>query len=281
LVLDSDVTNNFSKAVWMKKSLLVFFLLITYHSLFAQKVLNYDKNGRKLKTASEFVDLSIENTPGQQAPEVESAITGILLGPVYNIVSSFIQNQLKKRQQQYIASYGNSVVFPDNEIKSKGERSLIIRRYAINTLDDVNDEHLMAEYVLPITTDKNSITLSLKSVLLNRSKARYRSKDKLSLSIQVSITNPLFVQPIVNEGTIVVPIAKVTGETKDFSEYKNVINKIRLSQLEIADSLPIKFLVTITETNISKIEPSEVQRLISNNSEELRTILKAALGPGR
>src|SRR5690625_2459276 len=168
----------------MKKSLLVFFLLITYHSLLAQKIMNYDKNGRKLKTASEFVDLSIENTPGQQAPGVESAITGILLGPVYNIVSSFIQNQLKTRQQQYIASYGNSVVFPDNEIQSRGARSLIIRRYAINTLDDGNEEHLMAEYVLPITTDKNSITLSLNSVLVSRSKARYRPKDKLSLSIQ-------------------------------------------------------------------------------------------------
>lgn len=262
-----------STKVWL---ILCFIFIGPY--LFGQKVYNYDKNGHRLKTAAEFVDVGMTNTPPEGTAGTESVIGGILLGPVYNIISSTIKEQLKKREQKFIGTYSNSTAFSYDDFKQKGDKTIFIRRYAIDIMPEIDSSHLAAEYELPVTVDNESITIALGSILLKRTKAKYKSRDKLSISIHVAANNVAENNPPLGEGTIVVPVYKLTGEPQDLSLYEDKINKIVLPNPGLSEPGNLKLSISVTETNISRLDPSRVQELISNNSEDLRTILKTALG---
>jgi hypothetical protein len=274
------------KTLYLKKTLLIICLAFLSSQLQAQ-VINYDKDGNKLKSVNEYIDISVINTVPNKTPAVSTSIAGVILGPVYNIVSSLIKNSLEKKQKSFTASYSNSSEFSASDFKNPGMKSLLITRYAINSLGDTDENHLMAQYILTLLPDENCLSIELKSVFLKRSKARYKKKDNLSIAINIKATS--IKQTISqkedaksemtskdSEGTITIPIIIMTGENQDFNNSSNIINKIKLNGIIFSSS--IKFAITITETNISHIDPSKVQTIISNSTGDIQSILKAIFG---
>jgi hypothetical protein len=276
----------------MKFIFMLFGLALLNIEMQAQKIINYKKDGNKQETLNEYVDISITNTPSNKVPAAPTSFAGVVTGPIYNIVASIIKNSLEKRQKSYTASYSNGSEFSHEVFNEQGLKSIVVKRYAINTLDDVDDSHLMAEYVLTLEPGANSLSIQLKSILLNRSKARYKSNDNLSIAINIKATPAEQIEKkdstnkdakpenksTDSEGTITVPIIKVTGTNQDLSNKSNIINKIKLNGIDLSTSSSVKFSVSITETNINHIEPSKIQTIISNNSGDIQTILKAIFG---
>ncbi|OOV17567.1 hypothetical protein [Flavobacterium sp. LM4] len=264
----------------MKKIILIGCVILSSLQLSAQKLVNYDKNGEQLKTVTDYLEISATGASAEKsnegliaAPAV--AIPALLLGPVFNIASTAIKNGLEKKQKSYTASYSNSGEFSTNEIKTK---SLLIKRYAIDKLTDIDEEHLMAKYVLTLKSDGNSTLIKLDSILLKKSKARYKKNDNLSLSINIKAVSSHLneenkTELISSEGTIIIPIFKVDG-TEQYLGDKNIINPVRLNGISLDTSNTIKFAVNISETNITRIDPSKIQTLISNNSDDIQSILK-------
>lgn len=276
----------------MRKVTLILSLILLGMQLSAQKLINYDKNGGKIKSVTEYVDISIINTPGNKSYLGPTSFAGVVLGPVYNIISATIKNGLEKRQKSFTASYSNSSEFSIDDIKKIELKSLLIRRYAINTLDDINNSHLMAEFLLTILPDPNNLSIQLHDILLKHSKARYTKGDNLSLTINIKATSTTQIEKRDSatrevtveskskdsEGTIIIPILQVKDSIQDLSGKGKVINKIRLNGISLSNPGSIKFSINITETNISRIDPSKIQTIIANNSNDVQSILKALFG---
>ena len=277
----------------MKTIVLIGCLMLSGLQLSAQKLVNYDQNGGKLKSATEFVDLDIKiYPPSDPVKMIPPAIGSIMLGPVFNILASTYKSELEKRKKSYTANYANSKEFSGKSFKATGLKSLIIKRYALNTLDDMVDDQLMAKYEFALTEEENSLSIEVKNIRMIRSKARYRKDDNLAITIHIKATstteslkkdpntkeNKIESTTIDKEGTITIPIFKLTGENQDLSGKGAVVNTIRLNGITPSKANSIVFAVNITETNITHINPSLVQTLLANNTGDIQTMLKTMLG---
>lgn len=277
----------------MRTFILIGCLILSGLQLSAQKLVNYDQNGDKLKSVAEYVDISIKNEQLSSDTKLGATIlAGVILGPVYNILSSTIKSVLEKRQKSYTASYSNSKQFLSESFKKAGSKSLIISRYAINSLEEISNERIMAKYEFALVEEENSISIEIKNVCLNRSKARYKKDDNLAITINIKATsttisskidsdtkeNKSESKTVESDGTITIPIFKVTGDTQDLQNKGNVINKIRLNGISLSTSNSIKFSVSISETNITRIDPSVVQTILTNNNSDIQSILKTIFG---
>lgn len=280
----------------MKQLILALLFCSPSLSVVAQQVNNFDKAGKNAKSLSEFVKIELEVKPGGRGPAAVGALAGIVLGPVINIASSLVKNGLEKRQKSFTASYSNTVGFEKDKISMTGGKTLIVSRYAINDLSQLTSENLTTEFRLLLIPGEERITIKLKDLLLRKSKARYRNeKDNLTVSINLKVTSMQKTETkkgsaekkeddsepktteVTKEATINVPIIKVSDDTKDLST-SDVINEITLHGIDLKSSEGLTFGVTVTETNINRVDPSLVQSLVSNNSTDIQNILKAIFG---
>lgn len=277
----------------MKTFILIGCLILSGLQLSAQKLVNYDHNGGKLKSVTEFVEVDIKIYPSSDPVKMTpSAIGSIMLGPVFNILASTYKSELEKRKKSYTATYANSKEFSGELFRTNGLKSLILKRYAINTLDDIVDEQLVAKYEFMLTEEKNSLSIDLKDIKMIRSKARYKKDDNLAITIHIKATsttesikkdpntkeNKMESTTIDKEGTITIPIFKLTGENQDLSRKGEVINTIRLNGITPSKANSMVFAVNITETNITHIDPSFAQTFLTNNNGDIQAILKTIFG---
>jgi hypothetical protein len=277
----------------MRTFILIGCLIFSGLQLTAQKLVNYNQKGEKLKSATEYVGIDIKIYPtSDQVKVVSPVIASVMLGPVFNIVTSSIKNGLEKRQKSYIASYANSKEFSGKLFKEGGLKSLIVTRYAISSLDNIVDDQLMAKYELALSEVENCLLIEAKDIFLKRSKARYKKDDNLAITINIKATsttdlvtkdpdtkeNKLESKSVDSEGTITIPIFKLTGDNQDLTGKGNFINTIRLNGITPSTSKYIKIAVNITETNITHIDPSIVQTILTNNNSDIQSILKAIFG---
>ncbi len=277
----------------MRTFILIGCLILFGLQLSAQKLINYDQNGDKLKSVTEYVGIDIKIYPTSNPVKVFSpVIASVLLGPVYNILSSTIKSSLEKRQKSYTASYANSKEFSGELFKKEGLKSLIVNRYAISSLDNIVDEQLMAKYELTLSEVENCLIIEVKEIFLKRSKARYKKDDDLAITINIKATsttdlvkkdpdtneNKLESKSVDGEGTITIPIFKLTGDNQDLTGKGNFINTIRLNGITPSTSKYINIAVNITETNITHIDPTIVQTILTNNNSDIQSILKAIFG---
>lgn len=256
----------------------------------AQKLTSYDQKGNKLKTVTEYVSLTVTNQPPISQPAAPSSFIGVVLGPVYNIASGLVKDGIEKRKKSYVATYSNSSSFNSDELNRVGQKKrLILKRYAINDLGGLKESNLMAEYtflLLP-STAPDQLEIQLETILLKRSKARYHADNNLSIGITIKTSarqkkssvqendEDTKLETLSGEGLINIPILKVNNDPQNLGENEDIINKIRLKDINFKTLIDIQFAISITETNISHIDPGIAQNLVTNNSSDLQTILKA------
>jgi hypothetical protein len=230
-------------------------------------VINYDANGEKTKSVSDYTEVIISEKQPKDIGFTAAVISSIIMGPGYNIVAGIIKKAIEKRQKSYVASYSNSARI---ELKSDTSYLLKVNRYAINALKDIDDKHLVSTYTFDLTTDTSGVTITLVSGKLSKSKARYNNQDEnLSVSINIKTSS--------TDGTILIPVIKVKNDELDFSKVKG-INQIYLDNIINPTSPDVRFAVTVTETNISHIDQSVIQNILTANSSDIQTILKTIFG---
>jgi len=240
-------------------------------------MVNYDANGKKNKSVSEFVSVKFSSSTNKAFP-----VAGTLLGPVYNIVASIIKNSLEKKQKSYTNAYSNSVMVKPNEINFSGGPIMQVKRFAINSLSDVDEKYKVAEYDFAISQQNEGLEVRLDSLGLMKSKARYNPGDHLSISITIKATSYTQDKTDIKtkdaEGTIVIPIMEVSNENVSFRDKQDIIGKILLPGIIVTSANSVKISISITEVNISHIDPSTIQTIVSNNAADIQAILKAIFG---
>lgn len=273
----------------MKKTIAITILALMIFQLPAQKIVNYDKNGGKLKTVSEFVELSINNTPSNKAPLAVSATAGVVLGPVFDFAAGLIKSKIEKRKKSFVASYSNSNEFIQDDFKTGNLKELVVRRYAMNALNELEGENksLMSEYIFKMSDDHGDLVLELKNVTLNRSKARYKESDNLAIAINIkakaSVSGSAKAEKgkseekkaVEGEGKILIPVISIIDGTQDFSNKGNIVGKVKIKGVKFEDLIDVIFEVSISETNITRLDPNIVEEIITNNSKDIQAILKA------
>ena len=314
----------------MKNMLLCLLTLLTCSHVQAQSIINYGPDGEKTKKLSEYVELSLEPTSTAESLGSPIALVGIALGPVFNIVSSTIKKSLEKRQKQFVASYSNSAEFSEEDLKRSGRKgsvlhqNLVITRYAIDALNQLDQNHLMATYCLRMipSDSPDKLQLELQSITLNQSKAKYKKGEHLSIALTIKATAQhtteatapettevpaqprakatglhtfkTVMQPPATakakpdaktetttkeaEGTITVPLVKVSKDMQDFTPFRNVVNPIILHGIDLSTATSLKLAVSITETNVNHLTSSEITTLVMDNTGDIQTILKSLFG---
>lgn len=243
----------------------IFFFLTTIHS--QNSIKNWDKNGKCHKSVSEYTEIIIS----QKKPGL-SALKPILMGPAYSIFSSIVKNSLENRKKSFTGTYSNSAIIND----PKDIDSIIVNRYAINKLEEIDSKHLATSikmYVLP-DEEANGLNINLASIKMAKSKAKYKSGNNLAISIAIKATYKKGEKSYSSDGTIIIPIATVSS---DIQEFEKGVNKIFLDGIDFKSINYIQFSVTVTESNTSKLNPTIVQNLLTNNLNDLQTILKTIL----
>lgn len=239
------------------------------------QLVNYNQRGEGLSAKAEVVQVELDRTESTGEPGTESLIGGLLAGPVYNIWNSIIQENLVRSEERYIGTYGSSTVVPLDDLSDDSFKSILIRRYGIDQMDQMDDDHLMTEIELPLEMDENGLVFSLKSIWMKRTKVWYKPSDQLSVGIQITVEELDGNPGALGQGSIVVPLFQVSEEPQDFRRYEQVINKIVLPLPTFSGN--IKISVNVTETNISRLHPNTMQKIMMNNSEDVRTLLQTLL----
>lgn len=258
-------------------------LVLVISQLPAQKIINYNQSGDKTKTLSEFVEISLKSSIEKNGV-APAAIVGVVLGPLYDIVSGIIKDKLEKRQKSFVASYSNSNEFSKVDLNDGIPTELTVKRYAMNNLDELerDPKPLMSEYTFSVTPSGNDVLIELINITLNQSKARYKENDDLAISIsvksKVTVTTAADPKTIESDGTFLVPIIGVGGGAQDFSKRGKIVGKMILKNVDLAKLSTINFAVTVTETNIKRADPGIVQQILTNNSKEIQSILKELFG---
>lgn len=254
-------------------------MTIFTYPVFSQKISNYDTNGKTTKSTSEYVQVKIKNVVSEN--EVDP-IGSIILGPVFNITNSLIKNGIAKRQKSFVATYSNSA----RTSNCAKLNELVSTRYAIDGLNQIDSNHIVAEYIFELTPDSssNKLKINLKSVRLNKSKARFKKDDNLSIGIAIKTTylkktvgSTAQPPPIITDGMIIIPIIKAQNESQNFTNLKGV-NPIFIDGIDFKKIDYIQFAVNFTETNTSHLDQNTLQNILSNNGGDIQTSLKTIFG---
>ena len=253
----------------------------------SQKTISYDENGEKTKTLSEFVKLDLITKKDSSS---FAGVNGaeLILGPIYSILSSTIKKNIEKRQKSYVANYSNSRLFSKKQLKSND--ILTVDRYIINSLNDIKDEeNKTTSYLFSLNQENIGLKITLDNVMLLKSKARYKKNENLLISIKIKATiqkkktpekkeDPVEYTTVSSEGIITIPIIKVAKKNQIFIDNTEEINSIILNDINLDEIENIVFSVDVTETNINHIEPSVIQTILSENGQDIQSILKKIFG---
>lgn len=253
------------KYIW-----LIFVLAFLGSCRSPNRLVNYNQRGEGLPAKAEVVQVELVQTADELG--AESLIGGLLAGPVYNIWNAIVQENLARREERFIGTYGSSTVVHRDDLRDNSSKSLIIRRYGIDQMDQMNDNHLMVEMELPVEMDENGLVFSLESIWMKRTKVQYKSNDELSVGIQITVEELDGNPGPLGQGSILVPLFQFNEEPQNLRKYEQIINKIVLPLPTFSGN--IKISVSVTETNSSRIHPNTLEKILMNNSEDVRTLLQ-------
>jgi hypothetical protein len=268
----------------------------------AQEMKNYDSAGQCTKSATDYLEISLSSESKSLAP-----IATALLGSVATVGIDIYNSISDKRQKSYSAVYSNSATFiVDSTLykKLKGYY-IIIKRYAINQpIDSLNN--VMAEYEFKIVEfSSNMIRLKLAEVVLNKSKARFNSKDNLSIGLDLKLASSSTINSTnstessgklsaksdstnnksnnsnsnqnLGDITIKIPIIKPSSTPLTIPENTRLFNDLYFQGVLFPknNKVILSISANITEANINHLESGIVDDLLKNHSSDITSILKS------
>jgi hypothetical protein len=171
--------------------------LLNIVSANAQKVKNFDRNGKITESLTDYLQIELV-TAGDGQPAFFSGILSGIAGSVPALVIDYIQGRLAKKQQSFAATYSSQAVIRipsevyDN-LKVNGKNyNLRIRRFMVNSLNDKLDPKtdLCSEFLFSFANfGENVIRLSLVSAWVKKAKARVNNDgENLALGLNIKIS---------------------------------------------------------------------------------------------
>lgn len=166
------------------KPLCLLVILALSGSMQAQ-ITNFDGNGKKVKSVSESVIISIDTFPREKISPHIAGIIGSIAGPLVNFAAGVITSHLKNREASFTAQYQGFC--SANSFYRDGNFNIdkinITRKIWVD-----NQEKEAGRIVLKAERDAQLFRLKIDSVLLYYSRARIRdNQDRLSLDIDIEI----------------------------------------------------------------------------------------------
>jgi hypothetical protein len=299
------------------KNFFTIFLSISFCvSLNAQKIYNYDGVHSPDKSVNDFLEISVEALREKPTPPRMPAFAGLfpfpvvssLIGPIGTLSIDIINSSISKRQQSFTATYSNNISIP---IVNSGDKSsdklfysdlleekciLILRRYKLNDINQtLQANDIMAEYKFNFSMkETGSIQITLDSVKLIKSKARFKNDENLSIGIDfklgiMSKSSDSKESPDqdLGESIIKIPMIKIGKFYVSQGRGTGILNEKLINHAFFKsfakpakdNEVILNVSVTVTEANINHLQPRMVDNLLKNNGDDIVSVLKAILAP--
>jgi hypothetical protein len=249
------------------------------------QIVNFDGNGKKIKSVSESVLISIDTFPNEKISPHIAGIIGSIAGPLVNLAAGAISSHLKNREASFTAQYQgfcSAKSFYQNG-NFNIDRINITRKIWVD-----NQEKEAGRIVLKAERDAQLFRLRVDSVLLHYSKARIKdNNDRLSLNIDLEIIgnwremnskDDIHVKSVSlgKSGIVINNISPGVNAITPavYSDWFLMI-PIILPADKLGASGWYSILVTVKEANARGISSKKIYEFFHDNGAEMADVIKA------